>query len=261
MKIREVLVHKPGLELKTVDKPGKWLFSDNLNITAMQREHDDFTRILQDEGVRIHYLLKATGKKPKLYLTRDSAVVVDKKAVTCHFIHSVRRGEEQLVKKRLKELGVKIVGHIFVPGFLHGSDLFFTDKDHAFACVGDRTNEEGIEHLEKIMNLNITQIPTGNLSNTQFNLINDIAIISEEITQEPVCNILKENGFDIIIATREQREQMGLNFIQIDDYKIVNAKSDINKKLKMLGFDVIEADIRELIKGKCGVRSMCLPFY
>jgi N-dimethylarginine dimethylaminohydrolase len=200
-------------------------------------------------------------RKPKLYVIRDSAVVLDRRAVTCHFIHSTRRGEEQVVKKRLKELGIKIAGHIFAPGFLQGSDLFFTDKTHAFAVVGERTNVEGIKHLMEILKIDITPIKMEGLANTQFNILNDIAVMSEEVVYQPVYKILKDNGFDILLADKEQTKEMGVNFLQIDDNKIVNARSSINKKLRMIGFDVIEVEIRELAKGNCGVRNMCLPFY
>jgi len=116
LKIREVLAHKPGSEINLVHKPERWLFKAFPKLIAMGREHEEVTRLLQNEGVRVHTLLTSMTSKPKLYLMRDNAVVVDKKAITCHFITGIRRGEEQIVKKRLKELGVSITGHTFPPG-------------------------------------------------------------------------------------------------------------------------------------------------
>lgn len=261
MKVREVLVHRPGPEITLIDKPRKWLFSDYPSLTYMQREHDELVKALENEGVKVHLLLKPSKNKPKAYITMDDAVIVNRKAVACHLAYSVRRGEEQLVKIRLKELRVKIMGHIFVPGFLHGSDLFFTDKDHAFACVGNTTNIEGIEHLMKILKIRITPLKMENVSSSKLNIIDDIAIMSEELTYEPAYNLLKDSNYDIIIVPKIVTESMGLNFLQVDDRKIINIKSGINKKLKMYGYDVIELDIRELLKGNCGIRNMCLPFY
>ena len=227
----------------------------------MQKEHDKLVETLQNEGVKVHYLRKTTDTKPKLYIINDSAVVLDRKAITCHFIHSMRRGEEQLIKQRLKELGIKIVGHIFVPGFLQGSDVFFTDKNHAFARIGYETNKVGIEHLAQIFDIKMTPLVTEEIPNTSFNIINDIVVMSDELTDKPMYNTLKEGEFDFLLASREDAEKMGVNFLQIDDYKIVNVNSEINKKLKMIGFDVIEVDIKELARGICGVRNMCLPFH
>jgi N-dimethylarginine dimethylaminohydrolase len=192
---------------------------------------------------------------------RDNAVVVDRKAITCHFITGIRRGEEQIVKKKLKELDIKIIGHTFPPGFLHGSDLFFTSKKHAFAIVGDRTNFDGVKHLMKLMEIEVTPIRMDNLSSLQFNIMKDIVVMSEAIVHEPIYKVMKENELDIILASKEDVENMGLNFLQIDNNKIVNVRSDINKKLKMIGFDVIEVEIGELMKGNTGLRNMFLPFY
>ena len=261
MKVREVLVHRPGEELNIVEKPGRWSFSQTPYMIPMQKEHDDVMRILKREGVKVNYLTKIIGCKPKMYVLRDDAVVLDRKAVACHLSQAIRRGEEQLVKLMLKELGIKIAGHIFVPGVLEGSDLFFTNKNHAFAIVGPRTNMDGVNHLKEIFKIDVTPIQMDNLSSTQFNIVNDIAIIDEELSYGPLFSALKEKEYDMIIAPKAQVNEMGLNFLQIDDNKIVNAKSGINKKLKMLGFDVIEVEVRELMKGNTGVRNICLPFY
>jgi N-dimethylarginine dimethylaminohydrolase len=261
LKAREFLSHRPGSEINLVHKPERWGFTGFPNLLVMDREHEEITKILMNEGVRVHTFLTSMTSKPKLYITMDNAVVIDKKAITGHFVTGIRRGEEQIVKKVLKELGVGIIGHIFPPGFLHSSDLFFTDKKHAYAIVGPRTNEEGIKHLVDLMKIEVTPIYMDNLSNLQFNIINDVAVISEEIVHEPVYKVLKENKFDIVLASKKDADQMGLNFLQIDDNKIINVKADVNKKLKMIGFDVIEVEIRELMKGETGIRNMFLPFY
>lgn len=261
LKVREVLVHRPGRELKAITLPQRWLFNDYIDQIEMEREHDKLVKALADQGVSVHYLTKSSENKPKLYMIRDSAVVFNKNAVTCHFIHSVRGGEEQLVKQRLKELGIKIVGHIFVPGFLQGSDIFFLDKKTAIAIIGRETNKQGVEHLRDMLKINIIPIEMEILNSTKFNLVNDIAVISEDLTYGPLYDLLKEREYDIVIATKEQTRNMAINFIQIDDYKIVNVKSSLNEKLKILGYDVIELDLKELIKGNCGIRGLVLPFY
>ncbi len=261
LKVREVLAHKPGSEINLVHKPERWLFNGFPKLITMTREHEEITRFLHSEGVKVHSLLTSMTSKPKLYLMRDNAVVVDRKAITCHFITGIRRGEEQIVKKKLKELGIKITGHTFPPGFLHGSDLFFTKKNHAFAIIGERTNVEGIKHLMDLMEIDVTPIKMDNLSSLQFNIINDIVVMSEEVIHKPIYKVMKENELDIILASKKDADNMGLNFLQIDDNKIVNVRADINKKLKMVGFDVIEIDIRELLKGNTGLRNMFLPFY
>jgi len=127
--------------------------------------------------------------------------------------------------------------------------------------LGNGTNKNGIKHLTEIFNIDVTLLETNDIPNTSFNIINDVVIMNEELTEKPIYDTLKEKEYDIILASKEDAERMGINFLQIDDYKIVNRPSGINKKLNMIGFDVIEVDVRELTKGMCGVRNMCLPLY
>jgi N-dimethylarginine dimethylaminohydrolase len=261
LKVREILVYRPSEEINIVDKPSRWGFTECPYMLPMQREHDEIMKILQSEGVKVNYLRKIVGFKPKMYVIRDDAIVLDRKAVACHLSQNIRRGEEQIIKIALKELGIKITGHIFVPGVLEGSDLFFTSKTHAFAIIGPRSNIEGINHLKEIFKVDVTPIEMTNLNSTQFNIINDIAIIDEELSYGPLFSALKEKEYDLVIASKKVVNEMALNFLQIDDNKIVNTRSEINKKLKMMGLDVIEVEIRELMKGNTGVRNICLPFY
>ena len=261
MKVREVLVHHPGKELRIVTKPERWAFNDYIDMAEMEREHDKLVKTLQDEGVRVHYLMKSMDTKPKLYMVRDSAVIANRKAVTSHSVYSLRRGEEQLVKQRLKELGIKIAGHIYVPGFLQGSDIFFTEKNRAYAIIGRETNIQGLEHLMDMLNIHVFPIEMEGLTNTQFNFLNDTVVISEDLTYGELYDALKKKEFDIVIATKEQVKNMAVNFIQIGDYKVLNVKSDLNDKLKKIGYDVIELELKELLKGNCGIRGIVLPFY
>ena len=56
--LKKVLLHRPGNELLnlTPDTLGKLLFDDIPHLTVAQEEHDQFARILRDNGVEVVYL-------------------------------------------------------------------------------------------------------------------------------------------------------------------------------------------------------------
>jgi arginine deiminase len=56
-RLRQVIVHRPGLELKrlTPENASDLLFDDVLWVTEAQAEHDDFTAVLREHGVTVHY--------------------------------------------------------------------------------------------------------------------------------------------------------------------------------------------------------------
>ncbi|NRQ36846.1 arginine deiminase [Nonomuraea sp. NN258] len=56
-KLRQVIVHRPGLELSRLspDNVGRLLFDDVLWAKRAREEHDAFAQVLRDHGVRVHY--------------------------------------------------------------------------------------------------------------------------------------------------------------------------------------------------------------
>ncbi len=56
-RLRQVIVHRPGLELKrlTPENAADLLFDSVLWVAEAQAEHDDFTAVLRRNGVTVHY--------------------------------------------------------------------------------------------------------------------------------------------------------------------------------------------------------------
>jgi arginine deiminase len=55
--LRQVIVHRPGLELSrlTPRNVGELLFDDVMWAKRAKEEHDAFAEALRDKGVRVHY--------------------------------------------------------------------------------------------------------------------------------------------------------------------------------------------------------------
>lgn len=55
-RLRQVVLHRPGLELKrlTPDNAAGLLFDDVLWVARAQAEHDAFADVLRSRGVRVH---------------------------------------------------------------------------------------------------------------------------------------------------------------------------------------------------------------
>src|SRR5699024_5047186 len=57
-KLKQVIVHRPGRELENLvpDYLDRLLFDDIPFLEAAQKEHDEFAKILEDNGVEVLYL-------------------------------------------------------------------------------------------------------------------------------------------------------------------------------------------------------------
>src|ERR1700729_504948 len=69
-RLRQVILHRPGLELKrlTPDNAADLLFDDVLWVSRAQAEHDAFADALRSRGVVVHYygdLLTQTLEVPE----------------------------------------------------------------------------------------------------------------------------------------------------------------------------------------------------
>jgi arginine deiminase len=76
--LRQVIVHRPGLELSrlTPRNVGDLLFDDVLWAKRAKEEHDAFAEALRDKGVRVHYFGELLGET--LALPQGRAFVLDR---------------------------------------------------------------------------------------------------------------------------------------------------------------------------------------
>ncbi len=76
--LRQVIVHRPGLELSrlTPRNVGDLLFDDVMWVKKAKEEHDAFAEALRDKGVQVHYFAQLLGET--LDLPEGRAFVLDR---------------------------------------------------------------------------------------------------------------------------------------------------------------------------------------
>ena len=77
-RLRQVIVHRPGLELSrlTPQNVAGLLFDDVMWAKKAKEEHDVFAEALRDKGVRVHYFGQLLGET--LALPEGRAFVLDR---------------------------------------------------------------------------------------------------------------------------------------------------------------------------------------
>ena len=258
MKLKEVLLHRPGVEIHYMkDEPEKFSWKEKPELKKLQKEYDSFAEVLREEGIKINYLVKSLPSKPNLMFIRDCAFVLNKKALILRLASKHRQGEEILVKEKLFRLGFRIAGQLIYPAILEGSSIFLLDEKSALIGIDGRANLDGVEKFKKTFEMDVFYLK-GDLSKV-LNFAENLAILSERMVDSRVYEFLKEKEYEIILASKEDEEVHGIEFLQIDSSKIVNVKCELNRKLRMNGFDVIELEVEELLKGFAGVKGLVLP--
>ncbi|HDJ96609.1 MAG TPA: hypothetical protein ENG45_00875 [Candidatus Aenigmarchaeota archaeon] len=259
MKIREVIVHNPVNEFKSIARlpPG---FLDKPDFTLADKQFKQFIRTLAEEGVKVYSLARGLTTKPHLYKVRDSAFVYNNSALVSSFSESYRKGEEIVVKNALKRVGVKLKAQVFMPGTFEACNAIFVSNKKVLVGVGKRVNEHGFKKLvETFPNLEFIKVKTDLRLIHHINILDETIVMDEELYYTNIHETLKDMDFDdFLIVSKKDVMNSVVEFIQINN-KVVNVVSDFNKKLRMRGYDVITLDLSELVKGNAGCASMVLP--
>lgn len=260
MKLKTVLVHNPVKEFQTLTRYKLFGFKRPPNATLASEQHNTFIETLASEGVKVYKVVKYLKTKPLLFQTRDLAFVYERNALICNMSSSLRKGEEILIKEGLKQVGIRLKGHVFLPGSLEGSNIILLDKKTALIGYGTRANDEGVKKLkETFPELDIITANTDLHLDHYLNVVDKTVVMSESLVYTEIYKKLKELEYDFIIATKEETDEKAISFIQIGNGKIVNIRSSLNRKLKMRGYDVIQLDLPELVNANAGCRCLCLP--
>jgi N-dimethylarginine dimethylaminohydrolase len=165
-RLRLVLMHRPGDELKIVD-PGKklndigaygdpdkgwyWRGDTPPDLPAMQAQHDALVAALREEDVEVVFLDRIAEGRMKSCYTRDSVIAVDGGAIITRMGPPIRRGEELPVTRALARLGMPILRTIHGTGILEGGSFAFINQKTAVVGLSSRVNKAGVDQLEDVL--------------------------------------------------------------------------------------------------------------
>lgn len=165
-KLRVVLMHRPGDELKLID-PAKriehlgaygdekagwyWRGREIPDLATQQAQHDALVATLGEEGVEVVFLDACGPGKMKSVYTRDQVIAVDGGAIVCRMGAPIRRGEEAPATATLARLGMPILRTVHGTGMMEGGSFAFIDPRTAVVGISSRVNEEAARQVEDVL--------------------------------------------------------------------------------------------------------------
>jgi N-dimethylarginine dimethylaminohydrolase len=165
-RMRAVLVHRPGDELKVVDPKQRiaeigsygnleegWYFqSDHVPpLAEMQSQHDGLVAALRAEGVEVFSVEGDAGKRLKSCYTRDPVIMVKGGAIVCRMGARIRRGEELAITRTLAKIGVPILRTLSGSALMEGGSFAWIDSKTAVIGCGIRVNREGAAQVGEVL--------------------------------------------------------------------------------------------------------------
>ncbi len=224
--LRRVLVKRPDQTFAEGD-PVRWHYTGRPNLEVAQQEHDALVQILRESGAEVVYHDQAQPERADAIYVYDPAIVTDEGAVVLRLGKDLRRGEEEVMARRLNELGVPVRYTLHGEARAEGGDLLWVDHETLAVGLGFRTNAEGLRQLEDALDgMGITIIPVElpyfSGPETCLHLLSLISIVDHQLAvvypsllSVPFWLYLQQRGFRLMEVPQDEFETMGPNVLAL----------------------------------------------
>ena len=160
--LRRVLMHRPGpeLEVVTAANADEFNFVRPVDRAKFAADYDAMLQrfgshgvnpvmladVLADDEDAIGYI----ASRPNMTYTRDLAVVFARGAVLMGPWQKGRQGDQEMMARAFRRLGIPILGAIEPPGYLEGGGVTMIGDDTVVASLCDRTTPPGLRTLREV---------------------------------------------------------------------------------------------------------------
>ncbi|MFM1651645.1 dimethylarginine dimethylaminohydrolase family protein [Brevibacillus sp. B_LB10_24] len=221
------------------------------------QQHQAYREALKTCGVEV-IVLPPSPEFPDSTFVEDTAVLTSEFAVISNPGAPSRNGEIREMEPVLKNHYEKIY-HITAPGTLDGGDVLQVDR-HFYIGLSDRTNLEGAEQLQKILqseNYQATIVPLEKFFHLKTGISylgNRVIVVAGEFVEHPDFR-----EYTKIVVPPE--EEYAANCIRVNDYVIIPAGYPQTKqKINEAGYQTIELEMSEFRKLDGGLSCLSLRF-
>ena len=161
--LRRVIMHRAGHELGMVNERNlaEFNFDRPVDRDRFVHEYDAMTALFEHDGVDMVFLdellredadaAATLARRPNMTYTRDLAAVFSHGAVLMSPHLRGRWGDQRMMGRAFRRLGVPILGSIDPPGYLEGGGVTMIGEDTAVASLCDRANQEGVAALRQLI--------------------------------------------------------------------------------------------------------------
>lgn len=239
-----------------------------------KKEYQAFEDILLGTGVKIYKLpADETLNMDSLYC-RDAAIATNAGMILCNMGKVARQKEPDAERKAFENFGIPVLGEIRSPGTLEGGDVAWLDANTLAVGLTYRTNEEGIDQLEQLLNPLGVQVLRVDLPhykgpNDVFHLMSifspvaaDLAVVYSPLMPIAFRNELIRRGIGLVEVPDAEFESMGCNVLALAPglCLMVEGNPITRAKLEKAGCQVITYIGEEIsIKGGGGPTCLTRP--
>lgn len=249
--LKRVLVKRPD-EGFAVEDYERWHYTDAIDLSEAQREHDAFTEIMRRQGIEVLYHPEPQPNHSDSIFTYDPAIITHEGAIIFQMGKNLRRGEEKPMERRLKELDIPVHYRIHGNATVEGGDTLWLDEETMALGQGFRTNKEGLTQMkEALTSIGVKVIPVDlpyfygpeaclHLMSLISFADHDLAVIYSPLFPVPFWKLLKERGVELIDVSDAEFNKMGTNILALGPRNIVilDCTPEVQTRLEEAGCQI-----------------------
>lgn len=268
-RLRKVLLCAPDyFSFQPINEITKGVLAkgETADLAAFKREHGDLIQAYRENGVEVELIDSVDGLDYMVY-ARDFGACLAEGAIIGSFREPIRQDEELHYERKLRELGVPIIGKV-TRGAFEGGDFWMLDEATVVHGVVARTNWEGLRNAAEILeplgyNVRGIQLSSQNLHlDMAFNIVAPgVAVCAVEQMPDFFLRMLKKRKFELIEVPSSGVFKHHCNIQCLGDGRVLTfaGNTKVNEKLKALGLEVITPEITQILKGGGGPHCMTFP--
>jgi len=296
--LKRVLMHRPGPELDVVNSANleEFHFKRPVNREAFVSDYDAMldlfhqhdvetlllTEVLKQDEDAMYYI----NRRPNMTYSRDLATVFSRGAVLMSPHLKGRWGDQEMMGRAFRKLGIPILGAIEQPAFLEGGGVTMVGEDTAVVSLCDRANETGTRMLRNlILGKDVkyfleVPLPFGHIHIDGIFMVLDekLCLIYPPVFQSFPCRLyeagsaepthvmflefLDRKGFRLIEITHEERIGGHLNVVVIKQSTSAvgfQQATRVANEMQKYGWRLDTFPCDELFKGNGGAHCMTCP--
>ncbi len=262
--LRRVLVRRPPADTSDWRRFGWREQPDPARLAA---EHERFAELLEETGAEV---VVAPPTTLDAIYTFDPAIVSDAGAVLLRPGKPERADEVDALAEELESAGVAVAAQLEAPAFAEGGDTAWLDERTFLVGRGYRTNQAGVEALERILAVETLafDLPHFHGSGEVMHLLSlfspldrDLVVAYPPLMPVRLVQLFEERGIEIVEVPDDEFATMGSNVLALGPRRALMLEHDVEtrRRLERAGVDVTVYRGVELSKGDGGPTCLTRP--
>ncbi|MEM8776065.1 MAG: arginine deiminase family protein [Pseudomonadota bacterium] len=237
---------------------------NKFDLQLAMRQHAEMVSIYEENDVTCHYL-DSDEVLHRNFFARDSSAMSPWGALICHMQLKCRRADYVTAIKFYQENNIPI-WKFATAGHFEGGDFNIIEPGRVLiGYCGERSEKEGSEQVAEFVRAEGWEAVVAPISREFVHMDGLIVPLADKLAvacidaMEPwLVDVIAGWGIEIVDVAYREAKNLGVNLVALGGGKVLSmaGATDLNAKMRALGFEVYDPDMSMFTLGGGGVHCL-----